>query len=309
MNKKLLLIPPILLVIFLGVWIFKIRQPIDNPNDINITDETPWWEVVREGETPTASADWVLDPEIPSNYIPVLGQKELYMVVDDDGTIIKYRQRTQEKDGTWIWSDTDPHIPDNYVAVEGLENVYRAESVDGTVTYYRYTRNEDDSYYFTVVDENGEEIKTDALTEDEIPKNYVHVSGNVYAVYNEYGVLTGYKERCVDDAGNYYWQDCQKPKEQNTGSYNGSGGQHAVIEGNGGDININNEGDFFEDNTYQEKETTTETKVEGNWKVVYETTTIRIYDSKGKLVSTKTEGPTEVNRYPATGFTDSLAQP
>lgn len=309
MSKKMLILLIVLVAIFLAVWGYKLRRPIDDANSITYTEEIPWWETVREGETPTPSADWVLDPEIPSNYIPVIGQKELYMVVDEDGTILKYRQRTQDADGTWIWEDTDPHIPDNYIAVEGLENVYKVESVDGTVTYYRYTRNEDDSYFFTEVDENGNEIQKEEIQGDEIPKNYVHVSGNVYAVYNEYGVLIGYKERYIDENGNYQWRDSQKPKEQQPQSQQSASSQgkqdeqtESSQQGQGGDIYIYNEGDYFEDNTYQEKETNTETKVEGDWNVVYETTTIRVYDSSGKLIKTKTEGPTEVNRYPVTGF-------
>lgn len=308
MNKKLLVVLAALIALFLMLWIVKLKQPITG-QEMSVTEEIPWWEVVREGEAPVANSEWVLDPEIPSNYVPVIGQEELYMVLDDEGNIQKYRHRTKEAD-TWIWADTDPHIPDNYVPVEGLDNVYKVTNVDGTERYYRYTRNKDDSYFFTEVDENNNEIKPDALTNDEIPKNYAHVSDNIYAVYNEYGVLTGYKERYVDEDGNYQWKAASEPKTQSqyglssvtTPTYSVGGNAVQQAGGTEGDIYVSNGGDFFQDSTYQEKESTTETKIEGDWKVVYQTTIIRFYDSSGKLMQTKTEGPTEVNRYPVTGF-------
>ena len=59
------------------------------------------------------------------------------MVVDEEGNIIKYRQRTLQEDGSWLWEDVDPNIPANYEAVPGLENVYKVTEADGSVHYYR----------------------------------------------------------------------------------------------------------------------------------------------------------------------------
>lgn len=58
--------------------------------------------------------EWKLDPEIPLNYMPVPGENELYMVIDNDGKIIGYRQRIKQIDGSWEMGRCKSCIPDNY---------------------------------------------------------------------------------------------------------------------------------------------------------------------------------------------------
>ena len=110
---------------------------------------------------------------------------------------------------SWLWADVNPDIPDNYEAVDGLENVYRVTSEDGTVKYYRYIRNEDDTFAFVEVDENGNDIEISIPKADEIPENYAHISGNIYAVCNEHGVIIGYMERISNEDGDVYKRQLQ----------------------------------------------------------------------------------------------------
>lgn len=312
--KKILLIFGVLIVAFIAVWAAKLRTPLTptDPYATGLSDEAPWWET-NPNETPTPEDEWVLDPEIPSNYIPVLGGDELYMVVDEEGNIIKYRQRTLQEDGSWLWEDVDPNIPSNYEAVPGLENVYKVTEADGSVHYYRYTRNPDDTFYFTEVDENGNPLEDDTPDNGEIPANFVHVGNNIYAVYNEYGVLVGYKERVQNADGTYTWVDADPPASTQQTIPSGTGGipGQTVVPNQGtgtggGDIYIVTDDPEQTEQGYKEEETYTETKEDGDWVVVYETIVTREYDEHGNLVSTKKDGPNEISRFPKTEVNESF---
>ena len=82
--KKFIIAAIVLVALFIGIWVVKTNMPVkvQEPTPAEI-GQTPWWEVLPEGETPTADPNWVLDPEIPENYIPVLNADELYMVIED----------------------------------------------------------------------------------------------------------------------------------------------------------------------------------------------------------------------------------
>ena len=306
--KKIVVILVVLIAAFLIVWTVKLKTPLvaADPYADGLSTERPWWEVLPEGATPTPDDAWVLDPEIPENYIPVLNGDELYMVIDDDGKILKYRQRTKQDDGSWLWSDVDPNIPENYVAVEGLENVYMLQAEDGAVRYYKYTRNEDDTYFFTEVDAQGQELVQEVPVNDEIPPNFVRVAGNVYAIYNEYGVLIGYKERVLREDGSYAWIECDPPVQENQPTGGIPGFEIGGGSGSGGDIYIVTGDDGETKTGYVETNTQTETNQEEGWTVVYETTIIKTYDMSGTLISTKKEGPTEINRFPTTSINTDI---
>ena len=319
----------ILLIVFVSVWIIKLRLPITNAAESASDGGSPWWEASSTQATPSetivADPEWILDPEIPANYVPVIGEDELYMVIDEDGNIEKYRQRQKDAEGYWVWKDVNPHIPENYVAVEGLENVYRVEKEDGSVKYMRYTRNSDDTFFFTEVDENGKEIVDITPVTPEIPKNYIHLGNDIYAVYNEHGVLIGYMQRYLEN-GEYKWRECQSPLSQEAAANGGSStivpnsGNLNLPSGSGGSSGSNNSGSNSgsnmvvniitgsngEEEGYKETETFTFTETVDGWIVVYETKVTRIYDIHGELVSTKKEGPTEINRFPATDFNEEL---
>ena len=114
--KRITLTFMILLSVFFTIWGVKMKHPINRPENVKEDTETPWYET--KYQAPKADDEWTLDPEIPLNYIPVPGEDELYMVVDDSGNITNYRKRVKQADGSWVWQDVNPDIPDNYEKVE-----------------------------------------------------------------------------------------------------------------------------------------------------------------------------------------------
>ena len=336
--KKVTVLFMALLVVFCGTWIFKAKNPAETVRAYaGGGDDGKWWE---KQALPVAEEEWTLDPEIPLNYLPVPGEEELYMVVEDNGRISGYRHRTRQPDGAWVWEDVNPDIPENYEAVEGLKDVYRVMMEDGSVKYFLYIRNEDDTFAFVEVDENGNRVEKKA-DGNVIPPNFVRITGNIYAVYNEHGVLIGYQERVANGDGSYTWRDCAKPEEPKqepegnagsqpppsgmgsepsvslpvfdpptgTGSVPGSGlpdaslpsaslpgggetSKPSVTQTPGGNTSTTER----PDGNYIETETFTEIKVSGRWRVTYETKVSKTYDSSGKLLTTKKEGPTEISR-------------
>lgn len=217
--KRITLTFMILLSVFFTIWGVKMKHPINRPENVKEDTETPWYET--KYQAPKADDEWTLDPEIPLNYIPVPGEDELYMVVDDSGNITNYRKRVKQADGSWVWQDVNPDIPDNYEKVDGLDNVYKVTNKDGTTEYKQYVRNDDDTYCFVPVDEKGNplDLKNDAST---ISKNYVHADGNIYALYNKDNVKMGYRERVKNNDGSYSWKVADPPKNSKIAG-NGSG--------------------------------------------------------------------------------------
>ena len=171
-------------------------MPINRPNNVQGEQQVAWYET--RYTAPTAEEEWTLDPEIPVNYLPVAGEDEVYMVLDDSGNIVGYRHRTQQEDGSWLWTDIEDPNAEHYEKVDGLDHIYKVTDKDGTSSYQQYVRNEDGSYAYVPVNENGVPLDdgADATTID--TTHYVHKSGNVYGLYNDNGVLTGYRERVKD---------------------------------------------------------------------------------------------------------------
>lgn len=309
--KKISILFLALLMVFCGTWIIKMKSPVNRPDDAQAGTSSPWWE---NGDLPEADPEWVLDPEIPANYIPVPGAIEIYMVIDNDGNIIKYRERTQQEDGSWVWNDINPDIPENYEPVPGLSNVYKVTNSDGTVSYFKYIRNDDDTYAFVPVDSNGDPLPEDEKQDDPntIPQNYVRIKDtNIYGVYNEYGVCIGYKERRFDtDKNEYYWVDAEKPifedkkeddKTDSTKPTEDNSNQGTttptVTEPKPTIPNTNTQP--TEPNEYEgytETETITSQETKGGWVITYETVITRVYDKNGDLVKTSKDGPNEVSR-------------
>lgn len=255
-------------------WYFKLLG-IEPTEPSGPNDSTPnWWEVTS---LPQADPEWVLDPEIPSNYIPVPGESDLFMIIDQDGIIMEYVRRVKQADGSWLWEyNVNPNIPDNYEAVPGLVDVYKVVAEDGIIKYYKYIRNEDDTFAFVEVDRYGK--KLNPVEEDDsgiIPDNYRLIRNNVYGVYNEHGVCTGYKKRMYDEAtGKYYWIDAQSPNDETTN-------EKLVVA-----------------------ERYTETTISGGWQIITETIVTKTYSPDGRLISTKKDGPNEISRTPVGDNTD-----
>ena len=369
--NKIVLVFLSLLTIFCGTWIFKSKTPLNRQAD-TAQNLSNWWssdDRINDLDN-QVSEEWYLDPEIPENYVPVLGEDELYMVVDDNGKIVKYRRRIKQEDGTWIWQDVNPDIPDNYEPVEGLENVYKVTGADGKVHYYKYIRNDDNTFTFVEVDKNGNIIddyivscENKAAADNDVPVNYSQISGNVYAVKNEDGVVVAYKEKNEDSDGSLIWSDIPESRVKqilssptqnkaqnqsiynnilkdpdmsqsepsknvvtnqpnggsNSGSSSGTGSHQATLPSvttkplQDPDIpDVSDPGvpaattaPVIEPNTpsttkseklHTQSEKYTETKDEGNFRCTYEYTIVRTYDDEGNLISTKTEGPTLIDR-------------
>lgn len=318
--KKALLLFMTLLIVFIGTWAFKYKTPENRPDSYynGASDSGVWWLTSVSAEE--VDDIWKLDPRIPDNFIPVPGQPGLFMEVDEEGHIVKYYQMEELEDGTLKWTVVNPDIPPNFEPVPGLENVYKVVDADGTVHYYRYIRNADnDTYAFVEVDEFGNDLEFKNPEGSDIPSNYVHISGNIYAVLNEHGVVIGYKERYIDENGNYAWRDVQKPSTSElslnpTGSVNyedwlrnglslgnGAGGNISlpdlnipsviVVEGNG---NKQIGDDMKAENTYTETETKYTTEVKDGIVKNYKTTLKKVYDANGNLLTSYTEGPFEI---------------
>ena len=101
--KKLSLVFAGLLITFFVSWGIKVKMPVNRPDNTETASTVKWYET--KYTAPVADDEWILDPEIPDNYVPVAGENEVYMVLDDSGNITGYRQRTQQEDGSWLWAD------------------------------------------------------------------------------------------------------------------------------------------------------------------------------------------------------------
>ena len=302
-----------LLLVILGVeWGVKAKMPINRPSNIQEKEETPWYE--SRYSTPKADADWVLDEEIPVNYIPVPGKDNIYMQVDNNGNVKKYWKRTQQADGSWVWSKYDPNIPDNYEPVKGLKNVYKVTSRDGTIKYLKYIRNKDNSFAFVEVDKNGKSID-EGKSAESVPNNYKHISKDVYAVYDKNNVLTGYRKRVKNKKGKYIWKETDKPKTSSddinainkaltgdsaTKAASSTSAQNNTSSNNEisaiGSDSSNQKRSNNSDGTYTVTETSQDTKVENGVRITYETTIQKIYKKDGTLLKTKKIGPQVINK-------------
>ena len=172
--KKLFFTFITLLIVFFSAWGIKLRMPINRPNNVQGEQQVAWYET--RYTAPTAEEEWTLDPEIPVNYLPVAGEDEVYMVLDDSGNIVGYRHRTQQEDGSWLWTDIEDPNAEHYEKVDGLDHVYKVTDKDGNSSYQQYVRNEDGSYAYVPVNENGVPLDdgADATTID--TTHYVHKS-------------------------------------------------------------------------------------------------------------------------------------
>lgn len=307
--KKLFILFCCLQLAFGGLWIVKATSPESRPDPFDQgidSHEGAWW--LAADDMPEVGEEWKLDPEIPLNYVPVLGEKEVYMVIGEDGNIEGYRKRTQQEDGSWLWEDINLDnidIPENYESVEGIPDVYKVTNDDGSVKYLKYIRNDDDTYCFIDVDKNGNEINASASDGMQIPENYRRIKGNIYAVINEDGVVIGYKERVLNKNGSYEWIDCEKPDVNQKKPGENTETPVAQPEGNedpneGGSgitvINPKIETETIAGGGYKETETIIDRKNTGGWIITYQTIVTRTYDNQGKLLSTKKDGPQEISK-------------
>lgn len=316
--KKIFIFIFILIIGFFAVWAVKTHYAKKNtekeyPTRTGDTVKN-WWDSDLD-----VSDEWKIDDEIPENYIPVPGKKETYMVIDiETGEIKAYRKREKETDENgkviWKWSDIEETVQKEYEPVEGKKDLYKKTGADGKITYYRYVRNSDGTYAFVEVNPDGSDLTVPSGKS--IPQNYRKIIDNYYSVYNDAGVIIGYKKRSTDENGNNVWEsvtreEVQKYIDLNT-HLNSSNTTTDNIKDNiptqvappqqkpsensqvpslpKTDETVSN------DSTYTEVKSSTTTEIKGNYKITYTTTVTKIYDSNGKLLQTITDGPNEVSR-------------
>lgn len=208
--KSLMTLFVCLLGLFLGSWAYRVKTPINRPDEYaeGVNEDAGNW--LERKASKKVDDEWILDASLPPNYLPVPGQENLYMVVDNDGKILKYKKRTKQIDGTWTYEDYNPDIPEDYIPVEGLENVYMVKNPDGSTAYFKYIRNEDDTYAWVPVDEHGEYLgKSEDATV--IDGKHVHITGNIYELLDDNGVVIGYDKRIQDADGKFKWVETLQP--------------------------------------------------------------------------------------------------
>ena len=346
--KKLIALFVILVGMFLGTWTYKIRTPVNRPDEyLTGYDKNAgaWW---MTGKVATDD-NWMLDPTIESNYVPVPGEENLFMVIDENGNIIKYRKRTKDLDGSWSWTDVNPDIPEDYEPVAGLENVYKVSYSDGSIKYLKYIRNNDGSYAFVEVDENGNLLNhNDDATK--IDNKHVHITGNYYRLLDDNGVTIGYERRVDNGDGTFSWVTSLLDLDQIAEGFSGSamGNEDSdsspgidpnngfldqyrqqmaeansnsgvsnytinVTPGSGGNNVVNiTPGDTKiinnSDGTHTQITVSTETRTVNGYTVTYQTTVTKTYDAAGNLLNSQSEGPIEVSREMALIQNDSPVQ-
>ena len=307
--KKLILIFAVSVVILGTVWYFKSTTPAERNDTVQYNKGAGvWWDTTMWANVKT-DTDWILDPNIPPNYIPVLGLEETYMVLNEDGTVNRYRKRVKDDAGNWIWSDIiEDDMPVSFQPSAVDDDIYSYIGSSGEEELYRYVRNGDDSYAFVPVDRNGEDIGYEIPQGEYIPDNFVLVDGNIYASLDDHGVIVKLWERNINELGAIYWQEIHRPY-QIAGSgitepYSDWDSNHLspvttqittskptettpVTLPNGVSLG---EGQTCSTETYTESKTT------GGWKVTYETVYTYIYNADGSLFATYKDGPNEVER-------------
>ena len=324
MNKLFLILS--ILIVLLGIVIyFKSTIPVNRQDSISYSKGAGvWWDTTLWSNVKT-DRDWFLDPEIPVNYVPVIGMDETYMVLNEDGTVNRYRRRVKNDDGNWVWSDIiEDDMPVSFRPSVIDDDIYSFIGSSGDEEFYRYVRNGDDSYAFVPVDTDGKDIGYEKPSGDTLPDNFVLVNDNTYASLDDHGVIIKLWEKDFNDLGAVYWQEIHRDY-QNAGS----GITDPYISGNYNNRSLEMPsltttavsqvpvttdsstlpyGITLEDSQTYSTETFTESKTTGGWNVTYETVYTYIYNADGTLYATHKDGPNEIERIQVFEQHSSLSQ-
>ncbi len=283
----------VLLIAFFGVWTIKTKMPVERPDNLETEGVMAWY--MSDYSSPTVDDEWMLDPTIPDNYVPVPGEDELYMVVDTSGQITGYKHRYPLEDGTWAWEDANPDIPDNYELIAGSENLYKVTDTDGNISYCLYVRNEDNTYAFVPCDEFGTPYY-DGEDADVIATNYQHEDGNIYSVYNKDGVKIGNAERVKNDDGSFTWKNSDGTSNTTTAEEPNNSKDNKITMKSDNDKDENSNTKTNKDGSYVKTTKSTSTETKDGYKITYETTVTNTYDKNGNLIFSQTDGPNEISR-------------
>lgn len=309
----------VLFLVFCLTWGVKARNPVSRPDNLEEEEENAYYE--SNYTSPNNEEEWTMDSTIEPNFVPVPGQNNMYMVLDDNGKIKEYAKRIKNVDGSYAWQYLDdPNIPDKYEKVDGSNGVYKVTDKKGRTTYYKFVRNKNsgysvtgksvDSFSFVKCDKNGKPLDEGQKADKVDTKKYKKVTENVYAVYDDNHVKTGYRKRVKTNQG-YVWKECEAPKgsvstssnfrdlnEAETSAATNSNQQTSSIRTDSTQQNTSEttKKDTKKDGSYTITETQVETKTKNGQTITYQTILKKTYDKYGKLKQTKKEGPYEVSR-------------
>ena len=313
--KKLILTLAASVVVMGSVLYFKSTTPTKRNNTVEYSkDAGVWWDTTLWSNVKT-DTEWILDPEIPVNYVPVIGLDETYMVLNDDGTVNRYRKRVKDDAGNWVWSDViEDDMPVSFIPSIIDDDIYTYIGSGGEEEYYRYVRNGDDSYAFVPVDENGNDVGYEFPKGDSFPENFVLVEDNLYASLDDHGVIIKLWERYINELGAVKWQELRLPYQTaGSGVINPSythlspdvtdmtGKMAPETTSSTQTLTVTTatelpDGITLLDGQTYNTETFTESKTAGGWKVTYKTVYTYIYNSDGSLYATHKDGPNEIER-------------
>lgn len=335
MNKIITLFL-ILVATFCGVWVFKSKSPI-NRNLTDVEKVSDWWDSSQPiaALSNEVSSEWYLDPRIPSNYVPVPGEDNLYMQVNEKGQIIQYFESYEEA-GALFFKPVNPDIPDSYEPVVGLKDIYKITDENNIVRYVKYVRNPDNSYTFVEVDKYGNVIdeyistcETVARNSNTVPENYMLMpeTETIYGVKNKDGVIVDYKEKSTAKDGTLEWKsvDPSSIDFSKIGRGSASGGStHGVVTNDPGKqttIDLNPpkvttapvvttppvetkapeqtkppQGTTSKTKTHTRREEQVYFEIEGDFKVQYKQIVTIYLDDYGNELERSVEGPYEIGR-------------
>ena len=206
MKKKWIII---LVSAFAGIFALIYFVGMKNATNISFFNGENMSSIAKKIKT-TPDSDWVLDPTIPGNYIPVPGETDIFMVLNEDGTVKEYRRRKQNDEGGWDWETIENPTGMDIEKIKDTPygDVFRLAN-DEFEEFKRYVVDENGGFAWVDTDENG--LDLNLPTTSILPDNFVPTLDNTYAVYNDNGVLQSFLKRTVNDDGNYQWLLVNRP--------------------------------------------------------------------------------------------------
>lgn len=304
MKKKWIVI---LLSAFAGIFALIYFVGFKNATKISFGNNDNMESIAKKVKT-TPDSDWILDPTIPGNYVPVPGEVDIFMVLNEDGSVKEYRKRTKNAEGGWDWETIENPTGQTVEKIKETPygDLYKFTNNEGFEEYKRFVLDENNGFAWVDTDENG--LDTNLPTTSQLPENFVALPNNTYALYNDNGVLQSYLQRAVNDDGSYKWSLVNKPEMLAYESFDRE--DDFTIP----DFNQSLTGSDFQfgEMTYGDEvwspsgDTKTQTvrypeqkEVDG-YIIVYETVITTVSDKEGNVLSTKKD-MFEKGRYPKMG--------
>lgn len=304
MKKKWIII---FVSAFAGIFALIYFAGFKNATKISFHNNENTESIAKKIKT-TPDSDWILDPTIPGNYVPVPGEVDLFMVLNEDGTVKEYRRRIKQEDGSWAWETVENPTGKEVEKVKETPygDLFKFTDDNGFEEYKRFVLDENNGFTWVDTDETG--LDLGLPTTSQLPENFVAMPNNTFAYYNDKGVLQSYLQRTVNDDGSYNWSLVSRPDMI---AYQSFDREDELDISDFGQSLVGT--DFqFGDTTYSDEvwspsgDTKTQTvkypeqeEIDG-YIIVYETVITTVSDKEGNILSTKKDR-FEKGRYPAMG--------